>query len=185
MSSHFRATASPRWVRLGVPVIAALLAGTGCGDHTTSPTDQSIGANFSQAHDALHFSDTEPIQGSFTSSCSGDVITYSGTLFVQGSVVTEPAGYENHGEFNFVLDATATGQPSGSTYIYHEAEHQFFETPSFVAPNGVFMIHHTGLLISKGPGPDSRLTVGFTQVFTPPYSDMKVVVDYFTPVCSS
>jgi hypothetical protein len=166
-----------------VPVLTALLAGAGCGDPATSPSDGAISAASSEAHTTLHFSDTEPIQGSVNSLCSGDVITYSGTLFVQGSVVLEPAGYENHGEFNSVINATVTGQPSDNNYVYHETEHQFFETPSFVAPNGVFMIHHTGILVSPGPGPDSRLMFGFTLVGTP--NDVKVVVDYFKPVCSS
>ena len=186
MSSHCRATASPRWVRLGAAAVAALLAGTGCGDQTTSPADPAIGADASQAHTTVHFSEIDPIEGSFTSDCSGDVITYSGTFSLQGTVVFEPAGYDNHGEFNTILDARAIGQPSGSTYIWHEAEHQFFETPSLDAPHGVFMIHHSGMLISQGSGPDSRVMVDFTQVFTPPpSSDMKVVVNYFKPVCSS
>jgi hypothetical protein len=172
-------------IRLGLPVLTALLASTGCSEPSTAPDKSATASTPTLAsRTTQHFVDRGPFEASFVSNCTGDLITLSGTLSTELTLVSEP-GSEQDLTLTLVLHGTATGEPSGAHYVLNSVEHHMFETPSLEAPHGVFLDKGVGVLVASGPGTDEHFSFQYTQVFTPPDGELNVVVDHFESVCRS
>ena len=154
----------------------------GCGEHPTAPPDSPASSREPLlASTTQHFVGREPIEGSFLSGCTGEVITFSGTLFFTANIVTA-GGNNNHVTVHNLLTATATAEPSGTTYSFRDIQVHNFNTPSGPAPNGSILDKEVGHLISHGSGPDELLSFNVHLVFTGT-GEMKVVVDRFRAAC--
>jgi hypothetical protein len=159
--------------------VCALL---GCGEQPTATSDApaSLGGPI-LATTTEHFVGSEPIDGSFPSGCTGELITFSGTLFFTANIVTA-GGNANHVTVHNRLVATATAEPSGTRYSFRDIQVHNFNTPSGPAPNGSIIDKEVGHLISRGSAPDELLSFNVHLVFTGT-GEMKVVVDKFRTVC--
>jgi hypothetical protein len=164
--------------RMPATVLASALV-LGCGDQQppTAPGDTGP----SLAMTAQHFIDTSHFEFSFTSDCTGELITFSGTLFTTVTIVSEP-GNDNHVEVVNVLRGTATGEPSGTTYILRDMQLHNFNTPSGPAPNGTITDKEVSVLVSKGPAPNEFFSFDEHLVFTGT-GEFNVVVDNERSVC--
>jgi hypothetical protein len=121
----------------------------GC-DHPTAPQDPPASSGGPLLASATqHFVGREPIEGSFLSGCTGEEITFSGTLFFTANIVTA-GGNNNHVTVHNRLVATATAEPSGTTYSFRDIQVHNFNTPSGPAPNGSIIDKEVGHLISHG-----------------------------------
>src|SRR4051794_33098484 len=154
----------------------------GCGEHPTAPTDSPAGVGGpALASTTEHFRGSDPIEGSFTSACTSELITLSGTLFFNANFVTA-GGNDNHVTVHNRLQVTATSEPSGTTYSFHQILLHNFNTPSGPAPHGTIHDKVVGQLISRGPGPNELFSFDELLVFTGT-GEVKVVADHFRSVC--
>lgn len=154
----------------------------GCGEHPTAPPDSPASSRGPLlASTTQHFVGREPIAGSFPSGCTGEIITFSGTLFFNANIVTA-GGNNNHVTVHNRLVATATAEPSGTTYSFHDTQLHNINTPSGPAPNGSIIDKEVGHLISHGSAPDEFLSFNVHLVFTGT-GKMKVAVDRFRTAC--
>ena len=154
----------------------------GCGEHPTAPLD--VAASFGEpqlASTTQHFAGSEPIDGSFTSGCTGELITFSGTLFFNANIVTA-GGNANHVTVHNRLVANAIAEPSGTRYSFRDIQLHNFNTPSGPAPHGSIIDKEVGHLISHGSGPDELLSFTVHIVFTGTGA-MKIAVDRFRSTC--
>jgi hypothetical protein len=159
-----------------------LLAGAlalGCSEQQlpTAPVDTGS----SLAVTTQHFIDTSPFEFSITSNCTGELITFSGTLMSTVTIVSEP-GNDNHFEVVNVLRGTATGEPSGTTYILIDTQLHNFNTPSGPAPNGTITNKEVSVLVSQGAAPNEFFSFINRLVFTGT-GELNTVVDKVRSVC--
>lgn len=166
------------WLLPTTAVLVSVLV-LGCGEQQqpTAPGDTDL----SQAPTVQHFISRDPFDFSFFSACTGDVITFSATLFTTVTIVSAPDN-DNHIEVVYVLRGTATGEPSGTTYILKDTQLHNFNTPSGPAPNGTITDKEVSVLVSQGSLPNELFAFDTHLVFTGT-GQFKVVVDNVRSAC--
>jgi hypothetical protein len=164
--------------RMPVTMLASVLV-LGCGEQ--QPPTAPVDAGPSLAVTTEHFIDTSPFEFSFTSNCTGELITFSGTLMSTVTIVSEP-GNDNHIEVVNVLRGTATGEPSGTKYILLDTQLHNFNTPSGPAPNGTITDKEVSVLVSQGAAPNEFFSFVNRLVFTGT-GELMTVVDKVRSVC--
>lgn len=164
--------------RMSATMLASVVV-LACGDQQL-PT-AAVDTGPSLAVTTQHFIDTSPFEGSFTSNCTGELITFSGTIMSTVTIVSEP-GNDNHVEVVNVLRGTATAEPSGTSYILIDIQLHNFNTPSGPAPNGTITDKAVSVLVSQGAAPNEFFSFVNRLVFTGT-GELNTVVDKERSVC--
>ena len=92
-----------------------------------------------------------PITDSRSNTCTGDLVTFSGTLHTEVTSTAAPNGM-THSAFYFTVHATGVGSPSGANYVVNDTIHIESNT------KGIAQEQYTGTklkLIAQGPYPNA------------------------------
>lgn len=168
---------------LGTAALAGALA-LGCGEQQppTAPADYAPTLDGSSpAVTTEHVIGRTPIEFSFVSACTGELVNVTGVISGSLNVVSEP-GNDNHFSENLILRATGIGETTGATYIIREHHHGSFNTPTGTAPNGTITDHDVAVTITNGSLANEFLHFDLHFVFTG-QGELLVTVENFTSEC--
>ena len=128
-----------------------------------------------------HIIGRTPIEFSFVSACTGELVNVTGVISGSLNVVSEP-GNDNHFSEDLIFRATGVGETTGATYIIREHHHGSFNTPTGTAPNGTITDHDVAVTITHGSLANEFLHFDLHFVFTGK-GELLVTVDNFTSEC--
>lgn len=134
-----------------VALVGALTVGCAEQPSPTAPAEEpfaAFGSGPSLSRTTEHSRQRFPIEGSFTSICTGELITYSGVFTQLLNVVTDPAGNQTHGVGRFSFHIEAIGQPSGTKYVGQEEFTIIDRPPNGHTRSGTNIGHEVSTLVS-------------------------------------
>ena len=151
-----------------VALVGALTVGCAEQPSPTAPAEEPLrvrqGPSLSRTTE--HSRQRFPIEGSFTSICTGELITYSGVFTQLLNLVTDPAGNQTHGVGRFSFHIKAIGQPSGTKYVGQEEFTIIDRPPIGRTGSGTNIGHEVSTLVSQGSLPNEYFSYNVHFVTT-------------------
>jgi hypothetical protein len=162
---------------------AALNACAG-DDDVTAPTGPAF-AEGAGHNSVVHIRETQAISFEFENPCNGEVIVFTGTENLHGTLVgPDPeSGSTPHNHFHSQVEATGTGPVSGATYSIHDIFSQSFQSPSGPAPQFTASLHEKFKATSSDPGLSFRFKLLVHVVLNPSLNEFKLTKELEEATC--
>ena len=144
-----------------VALVGALTVGCAERPSPTAPAEEP-----SLSRTTEHSRQRFPIEGSFTSICTGEILTYNGVFTQLLNLVTDPAGNQTHGVGRLSFHIKAIGQPSGTKYVGQEEFTIIDRPPIGRTRSGTNIGHEVSTLVSQGSLPNEYFSYNVHFVTT-------------------
>jgi hypothetical protein len=153
-------------------------------DAVTAPTVPAFveGAGHNSV---VQIRETQPVSFEVENPCNGEVIVFTGTEDLQGTLIgpNPESGATPHNHFNSQVDATGTGPVSGATYSIHDIFSQNFQSPSGPAPQFTASLHESLNATTSVPGLSFRFKLLVHVVLNPSLNEFKLTKELEEATC--